>query len=137
MAGRRRFDPVAKAADGRVLADRVSGKSPDRHYALVDPNNEETGLSDYLSRGYEAELKRPGGPVIPGMSGPDGKPLSRRGQVLVSRSMVEHEEEVERGQQLTSALESRILKDGGIDDGMRGRGYEIAINRPVGAGEEA
>ena len=137
MAGRRRFDPVAKAADGRVLADRVSGKSPDRHYALVDPNDQATGLPSYLARGYETELRRSGGPVIPGMIGPEGTPLSKLGMLLVSRSMVDHEAEVEAGQQLTTELENRILKAGGIDDGMRGRGYEIAINRAVGAGEEA
>lgn len=141
MAGRKRHDPVVRAADGRRQYDRIAGKDPSRHYVLTNPNDEDTGTAFYLNDlGYVPEEVRVGGPSSgASRQGALGSKVTAGGQVLVSCPMEEFEAREAEGQSLAGVLESRILKDGGeAKDPLRGRGWEIGIerNRQV-ASEEA
>lgn len=128
MAGRKRHDPVSRDVDGRVSYETILNKDPERHYALVNPNDE-TGLNYYLARGYEVEIKRPDGPR-PTLSKvvADGDEHRPGGQVLVSRPMVEHEAEYARLSSISAQIERKILKDENLQDGLRGRGV---VSRPM------
>lgn len=138
MAGRKRLDPVARPADGRKNYDYVAGKDPNRHYVLANPNDDATGLASYLDRGYAVETVRTGGPATPTTKdAAPGAKVTRGGLVLVSRPMEDHRLEEAEGQELASAFERRILRDGGVEDGLRGRGFQIGFTRDSYAGEEA
>lgn len=141
MAARKRIDPSVRPADGRTSYDKVGGKDPGRHYVLTNPNDESTGTDHYVNDlGYEIETVRPSGPIT-GASrrAKDGAPITAGGQVLVSCSIEDFNARVEEGQQLASALERRIIKDDGLQDGLRGRGWELKVerDRAYQAGEEA
>lgn len=134
MAGRRRHDPAVRPADGRTSYDKVGGKDPSRHYVLTNPNDPETGTDYYVSElGYEVEKVRPSGPVT-GSSrrAADGAPVTSGGMVLVSCSKEEYDARVEEGQTMASQIERRILKEDGLQDGLRGRGWEMRVDRDRG-----
>lgn len=140
MAGRKRLDPVLRAADGRNRYDKIGGKDPNRHYVLTNPNDEQTGTAHYENElGYQVETVRAGGPsTAASRNATPGAKVTSGGQVLVSCPLEEFQAREAEGQALSGALERRILKDGGVEDGMRGRGYEISVERDRGyAGEEA
>lgn len=132
MAGRKRHDPVVRAADGRRSYDRIAGKDPSRHYVLTNPNDEETGTAFYVEQlGYTVEKVRADGPTSSASrAGELGSKVTAGGQVLVSCPMEEFEARESDGQSLSGALEARILKEGGdTRDPLRGRGWEIGIER--------
>ncbi len=142
MAGRKRHDPAVRSADGRTNYDRVGGKDPSRHYVLTNPNDPEMGTDHYVQDlGYEVETKRSGGPTVSASRRlVDGAPLNQGGLVLVSCPIEEFNARFEEGQERASMLERRILKEDGLQDGLRGRGWEMRVERDRGytpAGEEA
>lgn len=141
MAARKRIDPSVRPADGRTSYDRVGNKDANRHYVLTNPNDPESGTDFYLSAlGYELETKRAGGPTVAGSHRlTDGATLSQGGMVLVSCPMEEFTARYEEGQAQASLLERRILKEDGLQDGLRGRGWEMRVDRDrdYRPGEEA
>lgn len=126
-AGRKRHDPVVRAADGQRSFDRVAGKDPARHYVLTNPNDEETGTAYYLNQlGYEVEKVRPNGPTSSASyQGTEGGKVTSGGQILVSAPMDRFETRVTDGQEMAGLLEKRILRHGGVEDAMRGQNFEL------------
>lgn len=127
MAGRKRIDPAVRPADGRTGYDRVAGKDAGRHYVLTNPNDEATGTDHYVQElGYEVEKVRPNGPVT-GASrrAQDGAPVTSGGLVLVSCPMEEWEARSNDGQERVTQMEKRILRDDALQDGLRGRGWDM------------
>lgn len=128
MAGRTRHDPASRDVDGRVAFEEIAGKDPDRHYALVNPNDS-TGLEWYKARKYTIEYQRKDGPrPTLGATETDGDEIRSGGQILVSRPMDVHLAETARLAKQADELEKRILKDERVDDGFRGRGV---TSRPM------
>lgn len=125
--GRKRHDPVVKAADGRKPYDRITGKDPSRHYVLTNPNDLETGTAYYQNElGYEVEQVRPNGPKSSASyQGESGAKVSSGGQILMSCPMEVFESRTSAGQEMAGLLESRILRRGGIEDAMRGQSFEM------------
>lgn len=125
MAGaRKRHDPPSREADGRTQWDEIENKDPDRHYALTDPNDRFSGTQTYLRRGYTVEERRPDGPRVVGEYQPakaDGNEVRSGDLVLVSRPMSVHLAEQARLAKPSEEIEKRILKEEGVEDGMRGR----------------
>lgn len=124
---RKRHDPPSRAADGRLKADVLVGRDPNRHYVYANPNEESAGLDAYLSMGYEVEEAREGG--VRSAVKRTGKEASGavtvRGQVLVSCPITEHEARMQDGWSYADTVDRRILKGGRVQgDGLRGSGYE-------------
>lgn len=137
--GRKRHDPVVKAADGRRNYDRIGGKDPARHYVLTNPNDEETGTAHYVNQlGYVVEHVRAGGPAsAASYQGEQGAKVTSGGQILVSAPMDHFETRVSDGQALAGVLEDKILKRGGIEDALRGQTYEMGARFERGERREA
>jgi hypothetical protein len=122
-AARKRHDPISRDADGRSNWDDIVNKDPDRHYALVDPNDRFSGLNSYLRRGYIVEEHRTDGPKVAGewQAKGDGNEVRSGDLVLVSRTMAIHEAEQKRLAKPADQIERQILKEENVDDGLRGR----------------
>lgn len=131
MAGRKRIDPVSKPVDGYRPWDRIKNLDPNRHYVLTNPNDEDTGTGFYTGHlGYEVETVRVGGPrAAIGRTIKDGDAVTSGGQVLVSCPIEEKAARDEQGWAIADAMDRRILKNGNIDDGLRGQGYQLGIDR--------
>ena len=127
-AGRKRSDPKSRPADGRRAYDEVDRKDPNRHYVFANPNDEMTGVDSYLAQGYEVENKRPDGPKAR-VGKTTGDTVVSNGMVLVSRPMSDHEAEVADGQARADQMDRRILKDGHIEDGLRGQTHRLGVDR--------
>lgn len=119
MAGRKRHDPVVRAADGRQSHDRIRGKVPGVNYVLVHPD----AVDYYIDElGYEIETLRPGGPRSSGRKLPDGTEVRSGGHVLMSCSQEKRDEHDASLAVQSFEVEKRILKDEGlVSDGLRGR----------------
>lgn len=129
MAARKRHDPESKPADGRRSFDRISNKDPRRHYVLASPHDSDTGVDFYVSAlGYDIERHRADGPRANVKSAQEGDEVRSGGLVLVSCPIEEHELRVAEGQLLPDKIDRRILKSGNIDDGLRGRGFEMGVD---------
>lgn len=131
MAARKRHDPPSTAADGYRPFDRLQGFDPNRHYVYANPNDEQTGVDFYLSLGYELERYRPDGPrPIGGKDAKDGEIITRLGQHLVSCPMEDRTATYAAEQAEADRFDRRVLKDGNIDDPMRGRrrGHSIGVD---------
>lgn len=128
---RKRVDPKSQPADGFRAWDRFHNLDEDRKYVCANPNDEMSGVEMYLALGYEIELKRPGGPrPFIGKTVADGQAVTVNGQVLMSKPLDAFEaEEVRPGQARADALDRRILKDGNIEDGLRGQTHRIGVDR--------
>lgn len=130
MPARKRIDPTSRPADGRRPADRISGADPTRHYVFANPNDEETGVAAYEAMGYEVEKVRAGGPrSAVGKTVTEGGNVTSKGQILMSCPMEDKEARDADGQAIATGWEKRILRDGNVDDGFRGRGrMQIAVD---------
>jgi len=127
---RKRVDPKSTAADGRRNYEGVKNADPTREYIWANPNDEMTGVPSYEGRGFEIELRRPDGPVAAiGKTPGEGQPIMSLGQVLMSRPREEADIEHQAGQLLADALDRRILKDGNIEDGLRGQGFRLGVDQ--------
>ena len=93
----------------------------------TNPNDEETGTSYYLNQlGYEVVKVRPNGPTSSASyQGTEGSKVTSGGQVLVSAPIEQFETREREGQELAGVLENRILRNGGVEDAMRGHTYEM------------
>lgn len=122
-AARKRHDPPSREADGRTQWDEIINKDPNRHYALVDPNDRFSGLNRYLMRGYTIEERRPDGPKVAGEWQPqgDGREVRSGDLVLVSRPMSVHEAELKALSKPSEDVERRILKEEGVLDSFHGQ----------------
>jgi hypothetical protein len=131
MAGRKRIDPVSRPADGFRPWDRITNRDPNRHYVLTNPNDEETGTSYYVGMlGYEVEHQRPGGPkAAVGRSFKEGEAVTSGGQILVSCPIEEKNARDQQGWAYADAMDRRILRDGNVEDGLRGRGLSMGVDR--------
>lgn len=131
MAGRKRHDPVSRPADGFRGWDRVKNLDPNRHYVLTNPNDDDTGTAYYVGAlGYEIEHERPGGPKSAvGRTVKEGDAVTAGGQVLVSCPLEEKRARDAQGWAFADAMDRRILRDGNIEDGLRGRGYTMGVHR--------
>lgn len=119
MAGRKRHDPVSRAADGRTQHDRIKNKDPDKDYVLVHPD-----AVDYYSEemGYEIELSRPDGPRASGRKLADGGEVRSGGHVLMSCSREKRDAWNAELAVQSNEVDKKILKDEGLmADGLRGR----------------
>lgn len=126
MAGRKRHDPVARAADGRQTHDQIRGKDPTRKYVLVHPSDIDNylvlGESWGLDIGMTVDTVRPGGPRASGRKIPDGAEVTSGGHVLMSCPLPKWEEYETLMARQSFEVEKRILKDEGLmADGLRGR----------------
>lgn len=130
MAGRKRHDPVSRPADGRRPIDRISNLDPGRQYVLTNPNDHETGTDLYVGAlGFEVETYRQGGPrPAVGRTFTEGDAVTSFGQVLVSRPIEMKIAEDAQGEAISRALDRRMLKDGNVDDGFRGRGLDYKVD---------
>lgn len=136
MAARRRHDPVSRPADGYVGFDRIDNQDPERRYVLTNPNDAGTGTDAYVARGWEIELQRPGGPrAALGRTTKEGDAITSGGQILVSRPRAEVEAEEAIAQSRCDLVDRRILKDGNIEDGLRGQGFALGVDRRATAFE--
>jgi len=130
MAARKRIDPKSRPADGRRNYDGVINADPSRKYVWVNPNDEATGVSAYEGMGYVLERKREGGPrAAVGKAVAEGEVVTSMGQYLMSCPLEDFEAETAAGQLRADALDRRILKDGGIEDGLRGQGFRMGVDR--------
>lgn len=128
MPARKRHDPPSLPADGYQPWDQLRNTDPDRHYCYVNPNDEATGLANYLAMGYEVERKRAGGPVSAvGKQNTEGSEIAVRGQVLVSIPKAERISMNAGRVADVSVNERRLLKDGGMDR-LRGQGVEVKVD---------
>lgn len=125
MSTRRRLDPPSNPTDGYRPYDKITNKQPDRHYVLTYPNDQESGTPYYTDiLGYEVETVRPGGPrAAIGKTAKDGSEVRSGGMVLVSCPLAEYEARFRAGQVHADNFDRRALRDGNVDDPMRGRGY--------------
>lgn len=124
---RRRIDPVSRPAIGVTKWDQLRNPDPNLHYVYVDPNNKLFGLEYYKSLGYSVEKKRPDGPSpVAGRTISDGDEITALGHVLMScpKELVEQREA--EGQAHVTALEAKMLKQGGVD-GLRGFGRGTSV----------
>lgn len=121
-AARKRHDPPSREADGRTSWDEILNKDPNRHYALVDPNDRFSGLNRYLQRGYIVEQRRADGPRVAGEWQPqgDGSEVRSGDLVLVSRPMSVHEAEARALAKPSEVVEKQILKEENVSDGFHG-----------------
>jgi len=127
---RKRKDPTSRSADGYRAYDQIEDLDPTRDYKLVNPNDELSGVEVYEAMGYEIETRRPGGPRPKiGKTVTDGQAITVLGQVLMSRPIEVAQAEYEAGQKRADALDRRILKDGNIEDGLRGQGLRLGVDR--------
>lgn len=119
MAGRKRHDPVSRAADGRTQHDRIKNKDPNKNYVLVHPD----AVDYYVEEmGYDIEVYRPDGPRASGRKLPDGSEIRSGGHVLMSVDKEKREAWDAELSVQSLEIEKRILKDEGlVADGLRGR----------------
>ncbi len=127
--GRKRLDPKSRPADGRRPYDQLVNSDPHRHYVLANPNDELTGVSYYENLGYEVERRSEGGvrPAV-GKTCREGELQTVLGQVLMSCPIAEWKARVAEGQGVSDAWERRMLKDGNIEDGLRGQGFRLGVD---------
>lgn len=125
MSTRRRLDPPSTPTDGFKPFDKIINKSPDRHYVLTNPNDQESGTLYYTDiLGYEVEHVRPGGPrAAVGRTAQDGSEVRSGNMVLVSCPIEQYEARFRAGQVHPDTFDRNALRDGNVDDPMRGRGY--------------
>lgn len=119
MAGRKRHDPISRAADGRQPHDRIKNKDPNRDYVLVHPD-----AVDYYEEemGYVVELARADGPRASGRKLADGGEVRSGGHVLMSCPREKRDAWNAELAVQSFEVEKRILKDEGLmADGLRGR----------------
>src|SRR6185295_5571030 len=123
MARRKRIDPPSTAADGFRALDKLAGTDPDRFYVYANPNDSECGVAFYLTKpGARLEMKRPDGPrQVAGDGVAEGEVLTRLGMQLVSYPMSVKREEMAESAASANAFDRRVLKDGNVEDPMRGR----------------
>lgn len=123
MARRKRIDPPSTAADGYRALDKLAGTDPTRFYVYANPNDSECGVPFYLAKpGAQLERKRQDGPrQIAGDGISEGEVITRLGMQLVSYPMSEKREEQRTVETLANAFDKRVLKDGNVEDPMRGR----------------
>lgn len=131
MAGRKRHDPISRPADGYRPIDRVKNLDPNRHYVLTNPNDEEVGTPFYTDvLGYEVETVRADGPrAAIGRTVKEGSAVTSLGLVLVSCPKEEKDARDAKGWAMSDAIDRRILKSGNIEDGLRGRGFAVGVDR--------
>jgi len=135
MAARKRKDPTSHSADGYRAYDQIDGMDETREYKLVNPNDELSGVEVYEAMGYTIETRRPGGPKPRvGKTVGDGQAITVLGQYLMSRPKSEAVAEYEAGQKRADALDRRILRDGNIDDGLRGQSHRLGVDRDQTSG---
>jgi len=121
LAQRKRHDPPSTPADGSRNYDRLVGRDPDRHYVFANPNDETCGVEAYLAKGYEIEQLRPGGPRVPGKRTSEGAEVTSLNQVLVSCPSEDRAAEERTWAAQADGFDKRVLKDGNIDDPLRGK----------------
>lgn len=130
MAGRKRHDPVSRPADGRRPYGEVLNRDPGRQYVWTNPNDEQTGTESYKAAGFEVETRRADGPrAAIGKAIAEGEAITTNGQILVSRPIEEKEAEDAAGWAIADGWDRRILKDGNVEDRLRGRGVSLGVDR--------
>ena len=131
MGRRKRIDPVSRPADGRSAMDIVLNRDPERHYVYANPNDDDTGVEAYLGMGYEVETARPDGPrSAVRRTLAEGKAVTVRSQILMSRPLDEHLVEYHEGQAKADMMDRRILKDDIVEqDGLRGQNVRLGVDR--------
>lgn len=127
MPARKRIDPKSTPADGSRHPERVLKRDPAKHYVWVNPNDEDCGVSSYLANGYEIERQSADGVLVPRGNAKDGV-WTFKGQVLMSCPLEDEEARRAEGQSMADAVDRRILRDGQIEDGLRGRGYRLGVD---------
>ncbi len=130
MGRRKRHDPPSTAADGFRHLDKITGADPSRWYCFTNPNDSSTGTAAYLMReGARVELKTPDGPrLVAGDGVKEGDAITREGQILVSWPKEVRSAEVSEWQATANAFDKKVLRDGNVEDPMRGR-YSWGSNK--------
>ena len=133
---RPRRDPKRTAADGFRQFERLERRDPNRHYVLVNPNDEISGVSMYEAAGYTIEQYTEGGVRAPLGNHKDGA-WHVMGQVLMSCAIEDLRATEAAGQAYSDQIDNKMLKSGNIEkDGFRGRGYSVGVNTSVGRADE-
>jgi hypothetical protein len=121
MAARKRHDPPSRPAE-HVGYDQVGNLDPNRHYVFADPNDPYCGMQAYEAKGYIVEKATSEGPVALRGRTKDGQ-VTSLGSVLMSCPIEQKQEEDERAANYAKAIDSRILKEAGLDGFRGGRGF--------------
>lgn len=126
---RKRIDPVSRTPSGARQLDAIVGKDPRRHYVLVNPNDEWTGVGHYEEKGYEIEIARPGGPRPRVRSVADGGKVMVGNQILMSCSMETWKEHFDEGQRIADIIATKL------DRGKKRKRIDVAEDGSVGGRE--
>jgi hypothetical protein len=120
---RKRHDPPSRAADGFRALDVLVNPDPDRWYVFTNPNDAETGTQAYLQiPGAVLERNtKDGVRLLAGNGVAEGDVITRTGQQLVSYPKEEKLAQVGEVNAKADAFDKRTLKEGNIDDPMRGK----------------
>lgn len=126
---RKRIDPKSTAPDGGAAnPERLLKRDPSRYYVWVNPNDDDTGCQSYLADGFRMEEKVEGGVIAPRGSTKDDNVWTLKGQKLMSCPLEERQDRDSAGQAVSDSVDRRILKQGNIEDGLRGRGYRLGVD---------
>lgn len=120
MARRKRIDPPSTSADGTRRLDVVLNKDPARFYVFVNPNDEGS-LAHYRDLGGEPVPRSADGPKLIGAGIGEGDYITRYGSVLWSYPREHRIGEERAWAAKADGFDSKVLKDGNIDDPLRGR----------------
>lgn len=127
---RKRVDPKSRPADGLVPYDQFDNLDPDREYVVANPNDELTGVPVYEAKGWEIELKRPGGPKSRvGRTTAEGQAVTVLGGVLMSRTKEDGEVEFRAGQSRADGWDRRMTGGNMLEDSARGQTHRIGVDR--------
>lgn len=129
MAARKRVDPKSVPTNGSVNPERLQRRNPERHYVWVNPNDDDGGVEGYLANGYELERRTEDGVIAPRGAAKDDGVWTFKGQKLMSCPLEDEEARRADGQAISDRIDQRILRDGQIEDGMRGRGYRLGVDK--------
>lgn len=127
MPARKRIDPKSVPTDGYRQAERVLNQDPNYHYVWVNPNDEDCGVASYLADGYEF-VRKGDQEQVPRGHVKEDEVWTFKGQKLMRCLAAERDERVSAGQDGVDAIERRMLRDGNIEDGLRGRGYRLGVD---------
>lgn len=126
---RKRIDPKSTAPDGGAAnPERILNRKRDRYYTWANPNDEDTGCASYEADGYVFERREEGGVIVPRGSTKEDGIWTFKGQKLMSCDLADREAIVAAGQANSDGIDQRMLKRGNIEDGLRGRGYQLGVD---------
>lgn len=123
MPRRKRHDPPSTAADGYRALDALTNRDPDLEYVFANPNDVECGVPMYLTiPGAHLVLKSPDGPrLVIGDGVAEGQVVTRMGMQLVAYPKQYKLDQDAAVHAKALGFDKRVLKDGNVDDPMRGK----------------